>query len=553
MINKSRDLALLIVFALALFLISLGARDLWNPNEAIYGLAVAEMWTHHNWLIPTFNDTVFAEKPILYYWLALGAAYLFGGVNEWTLRLPSVLAGILSLIGLFYLVSPYVGRARALLAAYMFATMHLVFWTARSVQMDIWVVAAAIGVLLPVTRVMDHGFSPAKGWALAGLAAGIGFAAKGPVTLITPGITYLVYGLATGRIKQLIHPWLLLGGLIALLVGSPWHLALWVNGETDFLYEVLIRQNFTRFVDAWDHQHPWWYYLTYFLTDYAPWSWIAPLAFFVRPDGEKEQKLHRLAWIWLLGGLIFFSLSDSKRNPYLLPIAPAIAMLASSVAVRFQHGALSKRVRLSFRLILSFFGLLLLLIGAFVWLWAPGEFPDLIRPAILLGTTAIIFSLLILASLWLGARTKLKPTVMTIAGLSAIFLVASIWVLPSINHLKSARVFSDKVKGLIRSDDALASYKLQRLRAGYPYYIGRTIPNLLSERELNEFWSSGKTSFLIVEEPYLEEAKNLLALHEPVAKAPIGSRKAYLFARPKAISMKNREEAKPGQVERGKK
>ena len=76
-----RDLCLLLLLAVSMFVPWLGARDLWNPNEPIYGQAVVEMAQQGEWLIPSVNGIPFLEKPILYFWSARIAGVI-GGVNE---------------------------------------------------------------------------------------------------------------------------------------------------------------------------------------------------------------------------------------------------------------------------------------------------------------------------------------------------------------------------------------------------------------------------------------------------------------------------------------
>jgi len=123
-----RDLLILVCGASILFTVALGSRDLWNPNEPIYGQAVVEMSERGDWLIPTVNGSVFSEKPILYYWMALSASKITGNVNEVTLRIPSVAAGLLGIILTYFLVLPYTGRKRALLTGLMLGSMYGVFW-----------------------------------------------------------------------------------------------------------------------------------------------------------------------------------------------------------------------------------------------------------------------------------------------------------------------------------------------------------------------------------------------------------------------------------------
>ena len=135
------------------------------------------------------------------------------------------------------------------------------------------------------------------------------------------------------------HPSKRNGALVLLLVGGSWYALLGGAGRTDVLHEVLVRQNLVRFTDAWDHVKPWWYYAQY-PWQYVPAIALLPLVPFLPGRADRERDLHRLAWTWIATTVLFFSLSTSKRAPYLLPIAPAIALLAAAVLSRFAGGTL---------------------------------------------------------------------------------------------------------------------------------------------------------------------------------------------------------------------
>jgi 4-amino-4-deoxy-L-arabinose transferase-like glycosyltransferase len=269
-VSARKDAFVLTILTAALYGVSLGARDLWNPNEPIYGEAVREMNERGSWLVPYVNGLVFGEKPILYYWMALASSMLLGGVSELSLRIPAVLAGIGTVLGTYAIVLPYAGRRRAVVSAVVAATMYGVWWNARFVQMDILVTATTAGVILAVTWVVDHGAPAFRGWALAGAFAGLGFLAKGPVGWICPGLVLGVYLAATRRLRALVRIEVLVGAAVAIAVAAPWYVTLAAAGHTDILHEVLIRQNFSRFSNPWDHARPFWYYLGNFLVDMAP-------------------------------------------------------------------------------------------------------------------------------------------------------------------------------------------------------------------------------------------------------------------------------------------
>jgi len=58
---------------------------------------------------------------------------------------------------------------------------------------------------------------------------------------------------------------------------------------------------------------------------------------------EGERRLALLSWLWIATIVVFFSLSRSKRSPYILPIAPAIALMAGEVALAFVSGVSAPR------------------------------------------------------------------------------------------------------------------------------------------------------------------------------------------------------------------
>ena len=92
-----RDLWIVGALMAVLFLAALGARDLWNPNEPVYGAAVQEMAEEGRWLLPQVNGRLFPEKPILYFWLGRIAAALTGGTHELALRLQRLCNAVNSL------------------------------------------------------------------------------------------------------------------------------------------------------------------------------------------------------------------------------------------------------------------------------------------------------------------------------------------------------------------------------------------------------------------------------------------------------------------------
>jgi 4-amino-4-deoxy-L-arabinose transferase-like glycosyltransferase len=535
-----RDLFLAGIGAAALFVPWSGARDLWNPNEPTYGQAVAEMVRADRWLLPTVNGEVFAEKPILYFWLARGAAGVLGGVSELALRLPSAASGIALVLLVHGLVLPYAGRGRARLAAALAATTFVVFWSARQVQMDLLLAACVLATVVPLLRVVDHGLAPAPGAVLAGLAAGLGVLAKGPVGLVCPGLILLAYAGPGRLVRALQARGLVLAAAACCAVAAPWFALLALRGETEALRELLLRQNLVRFVAPWDHEAPWWYYLQYFWIDMAPWSLFVPLAWGLEAHDEGERRLHRLAWTWLVVVVAFFSLAGSKRSPYILPVAPAVAVLASAIGRRWWRGELAGRRR---TVALALHGVLAVAFVAGAGLLAQRSWPaeDVGRAAreavlaLAVGGAAVAAGLLIPWRARLAAPCALALVVVALYGLAARRL------LPAADAIKSPRPFGEAIAREAAPDRPVRGFHAWKWRASWSFYAGRPIPNLETVEALRAYWQRPERVLVVVERGRLAEARAVLGSIAPLAARTVGGNEVFLFAnRPAELSRPSR-------------
>src|SRR5262245_34114014 len=86
--HRAAHYALLLAVTAALCLPNLGGPSLWDIDEGNNAEAAREMFESGNWVVPTFNGQLRVDKPVLLYWLQLGAYQVFG-VNEWAARFPS--------------------------------------------------------------------------------------------------------------------------------------------------------------------------------------------------------------------------------------------------------------------------------------------------------------------------------------------------------------------------------------------------------------------------------------------------------------------------------
>jgi len=109
---------------------------------------------------------------------------------------------------------------------------------------------------------------------------------------------------------------------------APW---VWAVSQVvpDFLRYVLVTETAERMATkALKRTGPPWYFIPYLLGGAFPWSF----ALFAERRGEsdeRERNVRLYLWLWILIPFVFFSLSQSKRPQYILPLMPAVALLAA--------------------------------------------------------------------------------------------------------------------------------------------------------------------------------------------------------------------------------
>jgi len=89
-----RELAVLLTL---LWLATLAARPLFNPDEGRYAEIPREMQSAGDWVIPHLNGLAYIEKPPLQYW-ATAVSYRLLGPSEFAARLYTALTALATIL-----------------------------------------------------------------------------------------------------------------------------------------------------------------------------------------------------------------------------------------------------------------------------------------------------------------------------------------------------------------------------------------------------------------------------------------------------------------------
>src|SRR5579862_4068899 len=309
----------------------LGSYRLFNPDEGRYAEIPREMVASGDWVTPRLNNLKYFEKPPLQYW-ATAVTYELFGEHQWTARLWVALTGFLGLLLTAWIGTRLYGALTGALAALVQAGALLYLGLARISTLDMGLTAtlelALVGLLLLVQRGRS-----AEGTRLGALLLAIGvtlaFLSKGLVGILIPGTVAVCY-LVIRRDWNLILRARPLWTLLALaLLAAPW---VWLvaHRNPNFAQFFFVHEQFSRFLTRVHARYqPDWFFVPVLLLGYMPWTPLLPaIAKRSWTDSRTGDGASLLLAIWAVFSFVFFSLSQSKLIPYILPMFPALSLLS---------------------------------------------------------------------------------------------------------------------------------------------------------------------------------------------------------------------------------
>ncbi len=313
--------------------VGLGNHHLIDPDEGRNASIGLEMATTGDLLLPRLNDLPFLDKPPLFFMAEAFSIGIFGA-SEFAARLPSLLfawgtVALTAWFGAFLF-----GRGTAWIAGLACATSPLAIAMARTAIFDSMLSFFIVLAVIAFYRAIEEGETPVRHerfprWnLLAWGAMALGMLTKGPVAVVIPLLIVVPFALWRRRSRAVWH---VAGGGLHLAIVVPWVLAV-EHRVPGFVHYALVTETWQRFTtDELHRTGPVWYFLPFLLAGSFPWILMVLSAGIGR--WKKVLPAHRPALVflalWVLLPLAFFSLSQSKRPQYILPLVPAVALLAA--------------------------------------------------------------------------------------------------------------------------------------------------------------------------------------------------------------------------------
>lgn len=519
--RSSRQTLLIVLLVLAAipYLVNLGVSSIWDANEAFYAQTPREMIDAGDYVTPSFNFQLRMNKPVLSYW-NVAASYRLFGVSEWSERLPIALGGLAIVATALGLGGLLGGTTAGLLAGLVLATSPRLLLLARRIIIDVHI-TMWLGIILLCFALAETRPPRRRLYlALMYVAAGLGVLTKGPVAVFIPAVVFFIYLASQKRLGDLRRMMLPAGAVISLVIVVPWYYLVYREHGWEYIGAFIFGENLGRYAEAvGDQSRGVLFYVPVMLADLFPWSLLSPVAIWWAVHERRDDRIARLLVIWIVTVVVFFSMSGTKEDLYILPIVAAEAALIGAMLAAAIDGLPSARPAAWFTATTA---LLLLGCGAVMfWVFAVSRRYAL-DGAAFAGTIAIAGGA---GGLVLSFRRNLFAAVATVAGaVVAVSWCVVLCVLPDFERYKPVRPFTRVIHARASAGAIVGSYKFAL--PSMVFYLDRPIMEVVLPEHLRAVFHSASDIYFIMPESEYEAIKDRL----PV--------KTYVLARQEMFDLK---------------
>ncbi|MBL9189125.1 MAG: glycosyltransferase family 39 protein [Opitutaceae bacterium] len=341
----------------------LGWLPLANPDEARYAGIPREMLAAGDWVMPRLNAVPYFEKPPLVYWTVGLARELFGP-GEFAARLTPALFGLIGIFLTYATGRRLYGRIAGLASAIVLGTALLYFVLSRILLLDMAVSVLMSAALMCFILAVGEASGTRRRLLFYGLYASAALAtlAKGLIGFLIPGAVMFLWLLVFNQWRRLVPLYLPSGLLVFLAIAAPWHV-LAAQRHPAWAEFYFVHEHWSRFTTtAHGRFEPWWFFFPILLLGLFPWmGFVAGAVRESVAGGWARRKENAGAWFmltWAIFVFLFFSKSQSKLIPYILPVLPPLALLTGAWLARHWQDRTSTPLRVGLGITVFFCGLL---------------------------------------------------------------------------------------------------------------------------------------------------------------------------------------------------
>ncbi len=314
--HKYYNFTILLIFSFFALLLPIANIPLFDLDEGAFSEATREMLLNKNFLTTYLNGELRFDKPILIYWFQALSVSIFG-LNEFALRIPSVLSSLIWLIAIYIFTNKYFSEKIALFASIIFLS---------TLQTNIITKAATADALLNMFIVLNmfsfYNYFKTKKinflyFTFAFIALGV--LTKGPVAILIPlACSFFFFLLKRELLFWIKSVFNIKGILIFLIIALPWYILEYLEQGQLFIDGFFLKHNLSRFNSTFEgHSGSYFYFVPVLIFGLLPFSSLV-IKTLTKIKTFFNNDLNLFLFIWFIFVFIFFSFSNTKLPHYIV-------------------------------------------------------------------------------------------------------------------------------------------------------------------------------------------------------------------------------------------
>ncbi len=335
MSSRVTALALFALYALIFLVPGFFTLPPLDRDESRFAQATKQMLETGDPVEIRYQNEARNKKPVGIYWMQAASAAALGGPEAapiWAYRIPSAIGAMLAIWFTWLAGAALVGRRAAALGAALFGISMLMVAEGHIAKTDAMQAAAITAMMAGLARAFmrwqETPDAKARWSDIVLIWAGLGIAAliKGPVGLMVGGGAVVLAGLLGGGFRWLKMTRPAIGVPLALLVFSPWAIAITIQTGGQFWYDAIWGDMLSKVAGAQEKHGGFigYYLLLVTLT-------LFPGSLLLLPAAWRTVQMRKAPWAmfliaWVVPAWVVFELLPTKLPHYTLPCYPALAL-----------------------------------------------------------------------------------------------------------------------------------------------------------------------------------------------------------------------------------
>ncbi len=330
------DAIVIFILGIVFFTLGLSQQEVTGFDARFYLFAL-EMWHHGFSWFPTTYQQPYPDYPVTSTLFIYLAAKLFGGLDKFTAVFPSAAAAAGTLAVTYSIGALHARRWGWCAAGFLLFTVAFLM-SARTISLDMYVTLMTVVSFYIVYRA--QWLQKKLPWEWLTFFLVLSFAIRGPIGLIVPTAVVCVFYLLEGALKSLLLVGMLALGLLLLCCGILFGIAYHAGG-TELMHAVLRMEVLGRMQEM---RTPPFYF--YFQESVGAYAVSYPLAILVllgvsnkllQRGLPRDMKLLQILAAWALIIMLGLSIPADKKVRYILPAAPAMALICGYLYMAVSH------------------------------------------------------------------------------------------------------------------------------------------------------------------------------------------------------------------------